>query len=558
MNKHSPLTPFNPTTVARFVTNTQRPIFALKALPEVVKGALFSRYSRSNLDLRSLLEREFLAGEETLLEADEKKAHAFYKRVLDGYGDDSVGELGGAHLALEGISMLAANHLQASRIGGSFLEKSTRYVRFDDLFNGDYRFYQDPQIMASPQQGLFLKAVRTLFDSYRDLLGPLQQFLRQASPRPQGQKKIPWERALHAHALDVLRGLLPICTHTNMGLYGNGRFFQSLIAKTRSQSLPEMQALANAMQCELEGVIPAFVTRSAREHPNTKAQQTYHQTLLKARQKTLAQVFPPASVAQAFEGIAENGGECVRLLHCESEGQAVEKMLTAWLYEDQSCPWDGVQRSVADLDAAARQRAIESLGKARKNRRHKPPRATELVFYTFELQADFGAFRDLHRHRTLTQQRQPLGISLGYTIPEDIQAANLEKPFCQAILQAAEAHQQLSQHFSAEQAAYVLPMAYRVRWQVHLNLRALIWLTELRTMPQGHLVYRGIAQQMYQCVLKAHPLFAPLFGFVHKEPEAGKNGTKFGRWHAEKKIPERENQGAFGFVHKEAAQGKMG
>ncbi|HSX03201.1 MAG TPA: hypothetical protein VLG76_00555, partial [Rhabdochlamydiaceae bacterium] len=119
----------------RFVSNTTSNIFVLKNLPEVIKGALFSRYSRSSLGLRSLLLKEFILNEETAFSAianlakikeesdheieDQimaiKKAQNFYDRILDGYGDDSIGELGGAHLAFENVSMLAAKQIEDCR-----------------------------------------------------------------------------------------------------------------------------------------------------------------------------------------------------------------------------------------------------------------------------------------------------------------------------------------------------------------------------------------------------------------------------------------------------------
>ncbi|NDD59114.1 MAG: hypothetical protein EBZ47_07700, partial [Chlamydiae bacterium] len=129
-----------------FVSNTEENIFVLQNLPEVIKGALFSRYSRSKLGLRELLQKEFLQNQEAGFEGvggdfsslNIKKAVDFYDRILDGYGDDSVAELGGAHLAFESVSMLATKILEDARIGGSPLEKSTRYIPFDDKLDGKY------------------------------------------------------------------------------------------------------------------------------------------------------------------------------------------------------------------------------------------------------------------------------------------------------------------------------------------------------------------------------------------------------------------------------------
>src|SRR5579862_1866544 len=179
----------------QFVTNTTSNIFVLRNLPEVIKGALFSRYSRSTLGLRSLLLKEFIMNEDTAFSSiagkytdmdsahDQitaiQKAQNFYDRILDGYGDDSIGELGGAHLALENISMIAAKVIEDSRIGGSPLEKSTRYIYFDQKINGHYLFYHEPILMASAYRDLFLSTCSSLFETYSKLIPPMTALIEQ-------------------------------------------------------------------------------------------------------------------------------------------------------------------------------------------------------------------------------------------------------------------------------------------------------------------------------------------------------------------------------------------
>src|SRR6185295_2337737 len=185
----------------RFVTNTKSSIFALRNLPEVIKGALFSRYSRSSLGLRTLLLKEFiLNNDETAFEAiagivssssseDQntqlmaiKKAQNFYDRILDGYGDDSIGELGGAHLAIENVSMIAAKAIEDSRLGGSPLEKSTRYIYFDQKVKGEYLFYREPILMTSAYRDLYLNTCNMLFETYSKLIPPLTAKIESEMP----------------------------------------------------------------------------------------------------------------------------------------------------------------------------------------------------------------------------------------------------------------------------------------------------------------------------------------------------------------------------------------
>lgn len=211
--------------LSHFVTNLDSPIFALKNLPEVVKGALFSKYSRSTLGLRTLLLKEFLDGEGgNFLDDDQQdcelgiqKAADFYRRVLENFGDDSVGELGGAHLALEQVSMLAAKILEDARIGGSPLEKSSRYVYFDQKVNGEYLYYRDPILMTSAFKDVFLDTCDFLFNTYSDLIPQVRSHFEKLYPKDPEVSQSAYTVSLRAKVLDCLRGLLPAATLTNLG-----------------------------------------------------------------------------------------------------------------------------------------------------------------------------------------------------------------------------------------------------------------------------------------------------------------------------------------------------
>src|SRR3990167_541437 len=234
--------------LGHFVTSVSSNIFVLRNLPEVIKGALFSRYSRSTLGLRALLLKEFILNEDTAfvsivgkIGAENnaqmvaiQKSQNFYDRILDGYGDDSIGELGGAHLAIENVSMLAAKAIEDGRIGGSPLEKSTRYIYFDQKVDGQYLFYQEPMLMASAHREVYLQACTDLFESYGRLIPPLMAHIELSFPKDPEVSKTAYTAALRAKVLDCLRGLLPAATLTNLGVFGNGRFFETLLQKMHS------------------------------------------------------------------------------------------------------------------------------------------------------------------------------------------------------------------------------------------------------------------------------------------------------------------------------------
>lgn len=236
-----------------FVTNVDRPVFCLRNLPEVVKGALFARYSRSTKSLRRLLLDEFITEPESGFAAivsavgdspaaqlvAARQAEAFYERVLIGYGDDSVAELGGAHLACEGVSNIAAKLLEDSRLGLSPLEKSTRYVRFDLPGPDGYLYLREPALMASPFAERYTATMDNLFATYSALLGPVQAWLQAQFPRDEATTPRAYRNAIQAKALDLLRGLLPMATQTNVGLFGNGRAFEYLIIKLAAAPSPK-------------------------------------------------------------------------------------------------------------------------------------------------------------------------------------------------------------------------------------------------------------------------------------------------------------------------------
>ena len=265
-----------------YVTNTNSPVFVLTNLPEVIKGALFSRYSRSKLGLRTLLLKEFIQKKESKfnqiqgcsnhqksskkIELAIESAQNFYDRILDGYGDDSIGELGGAHLALENISILATKTVEDSRIGGSPLEKSTRYVSFSEKINGEYQFYQEPVLIKSVHCNLFMETCRKMFDTYVHFIEPIRDHVRKCLPRDSKISQSAYERSVRARGFDVVRGLLPAATLTNMGVFGNGRFFETLISKLKVDSLLELNELGNLSFEELNKVIPSFLRRADTNH----------------------------------------------------------------------------------------------------------------------------------------------------------------------------------------------------------------------------------------------------------------------------------------------------
>ncbi len=486
----------------RYFTNLDRPVFALRNLPEVVKGALFSRYSRTEKSLRRVLLDEFVndpasgfdrlagaaPGEDDMVAV--RRAEEFYERVLVGYGDDSVAELAGAHVAVEHVSTLAAKALEDSRIGISPLEKSTRYVRFDRPGPDGRPLYHRGPELAHPA---YEPAAEALFQAYSALVEPVTQAVRERFPQEEGETDRAWKAATRAKALDLLRGLLPAGTLTNLGLFGNGRAFEYLITKLSANELPECAGLARSLHEELTLVIPSFVRRALDPRYGAPAAER-----MSGIRRRLQDLVPRAAAETA------GAGPEVRLVDFDPDAE--RKVVEAALF-----PYAPGPLGAAHVDA---DQVLEGMLSDRSNRRQRPPRALEHAEYTFEVVANFAAYRDLHRHRMLTQERQRLGTSLGYDLPPGLVELGVAGRFEHAIEQAAAAHRELERDLGPALAQYVVPLAFRVRWYVRANLREVYHLCELRTTPQGHPDYRWIAQEMFRRVAEVHPRLARHARFV--------------------------------------------
>jgi len=513
--------------LAPFVTDLDAPIFGLRNLPEVVKGALFSRYSRSDKSLRRILLDEFIQAPESGFAAivggvratgaeqivAVRQAEAFYERVLIGYGDDSVAELGGAHLACEGVSNIAAKALEQSRIGISPLEKSTRYVVFNRVVDGRYRYLREPEIMASRHAARYEAALDGLFDTYTALLDPALAFVRARSPRDEGTSERAYTSATRAKAFDLLRGLLPMAALTNVGLFGNGRAFEHLLTRLYAAPLAELRTLAESIQTALDALIPSFVKRAKSERG--WAHQEY---LRSVRERVSSVVRSQLSVATDFDPSwnKSNGQPTTddgQVTLVEYDPDAETKTVAAILYPHTDLPLEAMRALAARLPAGERLAIIRAYVGERGSRFHRPGRAFEEPFYTFDLLADLGAYRDLQRHRTLTQERQRYGVTHGYTTPPELAEAGLAAPYEQALERAAEAVEAIGAELP-EQAQYGVPLAFRIRWRIKLNLREVYHLAELRSAPQGHPTYRRIAQAIYAQVLAVHPALAEGMRFV--------------------------------------------
>jgi thymidylate synthase ThyX len=514
-----------------FFTNLDQPVFGLK-LPQEVAGALFSRYSRSTKSLRRTFLDEFLGDPELALKGllggktshgDQtdalKKARAFYDRVLIGYGDDSVAQLGGAHIACENISNIAANILEDARIGIAPLEKSTRYVRFDQKnAAGEYLFYREPKLMASAHRADYLALMNLLFDAYSGQIDPVMDYVKRSLPieevelrHPKSGKSLNYREAqqdeklrkwaetayrstIRTQACDILRGYLPAATLTNVGFFGVGQAFEYLLTKLYCHELTEARELAGMMHRELDQLIPSFVKRAK---PSEYMAETY--TAIRSM------------TARIISALPAKTGEAVTLV--DYDRAAEEKIIAAILYPHSQQPLQQLRTSVDKMPVNQRREILDEYLKRRRHRRDKPGRALEQIYYTFDIIGNLGLYRDLHRHRILTQERQDFTTVRGYDTPREIEEAGFKAEFDRCMENAAEFYEKVCLDFPLE-AQYVVPFAYKIRWTMTMNLREAVHIGELRTMPQGHPDYRFIVQEMWRKIQAVHPVLADAAKFI--------------------------------------------
>ncbi len=508
---------FNPgeaDILRRYFTNLDKPVFALVNLPEVVKGALFARYSRSDKSLRRLFLEEFVgeldvSGDESIdATVGLRRAEELYDRVFFEYGDDSVAQLGGVHLACEQASNLLTKVLEWGRLM-SYLEQSTRYIAYDSRLGGRYRYFRDPDLLASVHGARYISDMDRLFEAYSEMVPLMAEHLRRCVPKAEGDSDFVYRQAIAAKAFDSVRGMLPSAALSNVGIYGTGQAYEALLVRMRAHPLPEARSYAELMLAELRKVIPSFLKRV--DLPDRgEAVGGYSAARREALEEIAAGLFPGASAA--------GPQPTVQLTDFDPEGEV--KLVAAALYPVTNRPDREVDQRVRTMTVEERLAVLRAFVGERGNRRHRPGRALERPSYRFDVLSDYGAFRDLQRHRMLTLEWQRLSPGHGYVRPPEVEAAGLADRFDEAMERSGRLHDALRPDFP-EQAPYAVSLAYRVRYVMEMNAREAMHVLELRTSPQGHPSYREVCQQMHHLIADeaGHHAIAAMMSFVDHSSE---------------------------------------
>lgn len=517
-----------------FASNPSGIVSVLRNLPPEITGALCSRASRAAGSLFEVLLKEYIypivQGDDARLAKEledtvgflrdhgfrnilnNQRAQSFYSKWLSQYGDDSIAQITGTHVIVWGISQVAMKFIEDQRVGLEPIEKSTRYVNFGNKVGGRYLYYTPaPDLERHGLSGEYTATMDHLFDTYVALLGPLQSWLKDNFDEK--------ESILEKKAFDTLRGLLPMSTLGQVAFRGNAQAFEYLINRSARHSLGELRWFAGELKQQLDSEIPSLLLRVSDE----KSQD--YQSYLNRRYDGVRR-FLGNTKTQAVTRPE------VRLVEVDPESET--KILAGIIFQQTHGGWEQAMDRARELSEPQKRELFREYMPNRKGRWYKVGRAFENAYMRFEIVMDIGSYRDLHRHRMMTQERQTFSTHHGFTVPSELVQAGLSGPFIEALERAGELFRNI-EPLDRDLAQYAVPLQYRMRFYQWQNFRQLFWEAELRTISQGHPDYRFIEQEKYRLIQERFPLIAETMLVDMKDYAIARRGT-------EEKIEEKEKR----------------
>lgn len=497
----------------------KREIFALAGMAPEVLAVAMAKYSRSVHPIK-----------ETIDELTEEKSADFHEKWVLGYGDASVADMAVVAFAIEGVSILASKVVEDNRLA-SYQEKSTRYVKFD--LNS---FYRPPQVVSSQHSNLYEATLVKLFSVYDQITSGMIEYYRSKYSKPDDLTDKLYEAKLKARALDVARYVLPTATLTNFGMIMSARSLRHAISKMKGHALAEVREIGEEVQTaavslaynpQLKKIEP-LLNELAQQNTEMVGQLTKVLSLHVKGAPTLVKHTEPKPY---FNLVSQVGAKYAAELGLVDEqpvlGTRVElfealkpedELVATIIYEGCNVSFRKILEKVVSLSEEKKQEVIREVQKNRGSH-DWVSRHFEVGGLIFDTNFDYGAFRDLQRHRLTTQINQPLWVDNGFETPRDLVEAGLNNIYEQVMLEAAQAARTIAQEFPAD-ARYVIPMGYRKRTLFKMNLRELYHFIELRSKSGGHFSYRALVYEMYELVRKVHPVLVEDLRAVKMDFEA--------------------------------------
>ena len=497
--------------------------FVIHGLPPELTGGALARYSRAKTGMQLTIINEFL---DEHGKPSQEKGSALMDRVLNAYGDDSVGELEGVHVGFEDVSQLLAKEIEDRRIGGSPIEQSTRYVVYDKKDeSGQWRYVRPKEIMESQFAQEYVEVCDHAFEVYAELIPLLSEHFTEQFPKETFTIQVPREgnmvtvshdqlqneseqRAfriaynftIRCAALDVGRCVLPTATKTHLGIYGNGRFFTHLLSHLKSSPLQECVQRAEHLERELNKVIPTFVKRN-KKRPELQVRDQH--------------MFALAN--RLLSGLTPEDG----WVTLAQQSNPLDEFVASALFPYTNVSYVQLLAAVSSWEQSKKHEVLDVYVGERQTRRDRTGRAAEAGYpFTYDLIGGFGEYRDLQRHRMLTQQRQLLSVDLGFIMPPEITTVGMHEQVSALVERVDDVNRRLRQAGLVYASQYMTLFNHRIRWMMGMNARALQHLTELRSGINGHHSYRSMAMQMAKEAIAREPWMASLLNHVdYSDPD---------------------------------------
>lgn len=483
------------------VTTTEGNVYAFSdQMSPVTIAAAMARLSRRADDMRITILDEFSS-------STSKKDEKLLQRVITAYGDDSVQQLVGQHVVVEGASNLLTKKLEWGRLA-SYLEQSTRYIFFDQKDEQGRYKYVIPSNLKGEALQKYVEIMDEIFDTYSVMVRELTDYVRTKSKTPKDEQDIAWKGATKAQACDAIRPVLPVATKSTVGIFASGQALESLIMHLLSDELVESKETGQKMLDESRKVLSTFLERA--DKPERGGAAIAYRANTREATKDLADAYLPENHS------AES--EPVDLVSYWPKNEM--DLVADMLYEHSSLPLRDIQKNVESWDYDRKEQVFKAYIGERLNRRHKPGRALEKAHYSWDLVCDYGIFRDLQRHRMVDDlQWQQLTPRYGYDIPELVDEAGLTEKFQHCFDKSLELYSVLTSAGYENEAQYATLLGHKMRWKITYNARQAFHFHELRTTPHGHPGYRKLVKQMHDKVCQVHPIIGQAMKFVNQDED---------------------------------------
>lgn len=484
----------------KVLTNTEDNVYAFNEnISPMTVAAAMARLSRRGDDMRITLLDEFMGAA--------GKDDALLKRVITAYGDDSVQQLVGQHVVVEGASNLLTKKLEWGRLA-SYLEQSTRYIYFDQKDKNDNYKYVVPEHFDSKTKKKYVDAMDKIFDNYSKLVRDLTDHVRMHSNVPKSEQDMAWQGATRAQACDAIRPVLPVATKSTVGIFASGQALESLIMHLLSDELPEAKITGKKLLDEARKVIPTFLERA--DKPDRGGAWIVYRAETAKQVQTLTNKYLPNTHSDHSDEVQ------LTSVWPRNELDLVPDMM----YEHASHSLEEIKKEVEGWDYTKREEVFEAYMGTRLNRRQRPGRALEKAHYSWDLLCDYGIFRDLQRHRMVDDLNwQQLTPRYGYEIPQLVEDANLTELFEECFDLSLKLYGDLQAAGYELEAQYATLLGHKMRWKITFNAREAFQLIELRSTPQGHPGYRKLAIAMYDKIREVHPLLGEAMRFVNQDED---------------------------------------